>query len=450
MGALSTPKEQRPADYIVYIDDMPVRRALSFDVTPNFNPTEYSEIGSSAIIESVPGIISTSVTMNTNSLGTVDLFGKIMGEKAAKAYGQTVSGYPGTTNSSTFTEADFETACVDLLQSVREDGTNLRRTTYVPNCYLSSFSFTFPVDGAVTENYTFVGDSDYDFIGTNYADARVKVGNYSALVTTGMQLSGLAAMNTALYTGILASVGGVIVATGNNVRLVSGTLAATGTMTFDSNCGVTAVNSGDRCRLVYGYIGGDTWANKVASGLIGVPGKGGVMGYQCRAYITSGTATSVPIGSNELSLRVQNVTINGDLGRDESKELGNIRSVSKKLTTPLRITATVDVNDNDLEMYAKLCGGTTWTTFSGYKYSSQDVYLAIDSSMFSSNSKLVVEMYNSRSGNFASTNKLSMITLSGLSVTAKTKSTSSSARGTMSYSLQGSYISVSGYNVANV
>jgi hypothetical protein len=170
------------------------------------------------------------------------------------------------------------------------------------------------------------------------------------------------------------------------------------------------------------------------------------MGYQCRAYITSGGAT---IGATNLALRVQNVTINGDLSREELKELGNLNTVSKKLTTPLKLTATVEVSDNDLKLFATLCGAAKaaeWTTYD----SSQAQDFILRSANLATDSKLTVEMYKTRTGDFTTAaNKLSMIVMSGLSVTGKSTSTSSSTRGTMSWTFQGSYFLFSGYNQAN-
>jgi len=423
--AITTPKEIRPGDVIVYFDDYPVLRAQRVDISPNFGNQELSEIGSSNIVESVPETITSQVSVETNGVGGVDVFQKLMGEKASDPY--TSGGNDGV-----LTQDDFENAIVDFACAIQEEGT-LRRTVYVPNCYLTGFDFNFSVDGVHTENYTFLGDVDYDCL-SNYADTRIAIGGYSALTgVSGFVISGYT-LETG-YAGLQASTGGIIRASTTDITLTN---SGSDTWVQWPAATYSGVASADRCRLLYYKSTPDTYATKQsAAGLAGT-GRAGVFGRQVEIFLGSGITGA----ASEKALRVQSVGINGDLSREELEELGNNRVVNKRLNTPLRLNLTVEVAEHDLEMYARLIGGTTWTNFQDYKNNEASENLLLSSSDVTTDSTLIVKVYKERGDTH--TTQLEQITMSGLYLTSKSREVSSTSRGTMSFGLQGSYITISG------
>lgn len=424
MAVITTPKEIRPSDRIIYIDDYPVIRAQRIGLAPNFNTTELTEIGSDGIVESVADVITTQVTLETNSIGSINVMQKLMGEYAA---------YPRLaatpTNSGIITQADFEVAITDVAVAVKE-GTALRRTIYIPNCYLTAFDYTYNVDGVSTENYTMLGDVDYDAVG-DYRDLRVYRGFYWTV--SGFTVSGYA-LGGAAYDPVQASVNGIVVATGANIVLTtSGSDTTVNMSTYSS------LAQGDRCRLIASKATPDTWATKISAAGLATPGYGGIFGRQVKVYLAGSGVTAT---DTDKMLRVQSCSINGDLSREEMKELGNARIVNKRLNTPLRLNCSVDVAENDLEAYAKMIGGATWTSFSGYKYNDGTDGILMSTADLGRSSKLIVNIYKERTD--TPTTILKQIVMSGLYMTSKSRDASSTARGTVSFGFQGSFITISG------
>lgn len=434
MSIITTPKEIRPGDRIIYVDDFPVIRAQRVSLAPNFNTTEITEIGSDSIIESIPDTITTQVTIETNSIGNIDLFQKMMGETSATPR---LSGT--NVNSGTITQADFENAITDVIMAIREQGT-FRRSIYIPNCYLTSFDFSYSVDGVATENFSLLGDVDYDAYNA-YKDIRAYIGSYSSITAaTGFVISGTNAIATN-YSGLQASVNNVVVATGSQI-----TLATSGNNTHVYwNGSVWSGNAAsDRFRLLAYKATPDAFTTKLSDAGLGVPGYAGIFGRQVKIYLGDSTVTASDVNK---MLRVQSVTINGDLSREELKELGNSRIVNKRLNTPLRLTCSVDVAEADLEHYAKLIGSqdSVWATFSGIKYADSAAGLLMNTSQIGRNAKLIVNIYKERTDN--PTTILKTITMSGLYMTSKSRDASATARGTVSIGFQGSYLTVTATGV---
>lgn len=429
MAIITTPKEIRPGDRIIYVDDFPVIRAQRVSLAPNFNTTEITEIGSDAIIESIPDTITTQVTIETNSIGNIDLFQKLMSEKASTPR---LSGT--NVNSGTITQADFENAITDIVMAVREQGV-FRRSIYVPNAYLTSFDFSYSVDGVATENYSLLGDVDYDAYGS-YKDTKVYIGDYNgSTLATGFAISGTNALASTV-TPLQATVNNVVVATGNQITLST---SSNDTLVRWSGSTWSGVASGDRLRLVAYKTSADDFVTKLGAANLGVPGYAGIFGRQVKIYLGPSDVSATE--TNKM-LRVQSVTINGDLSREELKELGNSRIVNKRLNTPLRLTCSVDVAESDLEHYAKLIGSqdSVWTSFSGIKYDAAATGLLMNTSQIGRSAKLIVNIYKERTD--APTTILKTITMSGLYMTSKSRDASATARGSVSLGFQGSYLTV--------
>jgi hypothetical protein len=434
MAIITTPKEIRPGDRIIYVDDYPVIRAQRVSLAPNFNTTELNEIGSDSILESIPDTITTQVTIETNSIGNVDLFQKLMGEKAASPR---LSGTAA--NSWTGTQADFENAIVDVVMAVREQDM-FRRSIYIPNCYLTSFDFSYSVDGVATENYSLLGDVDYDAYGS-YKDVKAYIGSYSATVlATGFAISGTNAL-AANYTPLQASVNNIVVATGNQITLST---SSNDTLVRWSGTTWSGAAGGDRFRLVAYKNSPDLFTTKLTAAGLGVPGYAGIFGRQVKIYLGG---ASVAATDTDKMLRVQSVTINGDLSREELKELGNSRIINKRLNTPLRLTCSVDVAESDLEHYAKLIGSQdgVWTAFSGIKYNDSVGGVLMNTSQIGASAKLIVNIYKERTDN--PTTIMKTIVMSGLYMTSKSRDASATARGSVSLGFQGSYLTVTATGV---
>jgi hypothetical protein len=417
-----------PEDEIVFIDEFGVRRAQRLTYTPNFNNVEVSEIGGLGLIETIPELITTTTNLDTNDWGTTDTLAMVMGEKAARPYNS------GVINYYQITEADFGNAIVDILVQVQEDST-LRRTRYLPNQYLTGFTLTYNVDGVASENYTFAGDQDYDFVGA-WADVRSYRGKYA---TPGsFQISGF--LTVANCTGIFITCNNQIVSTGNQI-----TFAAGGSNTLVSSTNYTGFDSSAKLRFVGAkWPSADTFAQRVTAAYVNTPGYGAIMGRQVYIYLGDSTMTEA---TKVKALRLQSVSIAADLGRTDLKELGNETLVGKILNIPIRINITCEASDSDLETYARLVGGATltaWNTYQGTPAGTQS-YVQLKSSLLANGTKnMIVDIYKERA---SATTMLKKITITGLFVSGKSGEISSTARGSLTWNLQGSYITITGYNV---
>ena len=459
--AVSKAKEVKGIDKLVYIDDYPLLRVQKCTITPNFGSQDLSELGSTGIVESIADVITTSVSLDVNAMGSITLFQNLVGERAAypvvcsgaeDAAPTLNSGWAGAaiTNSGVITEADFENAISDMVVSVKEDDT-LRRTIYVPNCYLTSFDWGFSVDGACTENYTLTGDSDYD-AASNYADLRC----YPGFPYT---VSGFHIVRSGVTTGfshLQITRNGVPLTTSefSGVTYVLGTGADLGkTLVNLSGCTVLTTGTSttaDRMRLVAYKTAAASWTVKQTAAGVNVPGTGGVVGKQIKIYVGhSGAmpATLMTIPTSGAVLRCQSVTINGDLSREDLKELGNIRVVNKRLNTPLKLSATVEASESDLEDYARMIGsGAAYET---YSTGTTAINVFWNNEMAAgSNIWLKVIVYKDRTGGFATSQVLKTITMSGLSLTSKSRDMGATSRGTVSFGFGGSYLSVAASGLA--
>lgn len=439
-------KEIKSFDKIVYIDDMPLIRVQDFNITPNFNTTELVEVGAQGIIESVPDTITSQVTIGTNSIGDVSILKKLLSEKQSSTglYNLTWNVQTGKytdPNQGYFTQDDFETASADIVAAVRE-GTALARSVFVPNCYLTGFDYNYSVDGVGTENYTLVGDEDYDSVSKS-KHVMCKIGWYNAALVSGFIVSGWAMTAGSTHSGIIVTQNGFIVATGTQIRMIP-----SGADTQVSWSGIGAgygANSTDRFRLFCYSVTPSGWSTLKSNAAVDVPGRGGVFGRQVRIYLTSGNAspTAGVYPSQDIALRVQSVAINADLSREDHKEMGNHQVVGKTLTVPIRINSTFEISEHDLETYARLIGGSVAEAYEAYK-NDGSVEAVFKTSQVGTNAKAIIEIFRERSGITTSSTPLKRIILSGLYMTSKNRSTTATARGTVSMGFQCSYISISG------
>lgn len=423
---MAVPKTQYvgPEDQIIFIDEFGVRRAQRCEYTPNFNNVEASEIGALGLIETVPDLITTNVTLDTNDWGSVDTLQMLLGEKAAAPY------VSGVVNSGVLTENDFEYAEVDLILAIREDST-LRRSRLLPNQYLIGFDFTYNIDGVATENYRFAGDQDMDFVG-KYADLRVLRGTY--VTASSFKVKGVYQTS---FTGYQVSIDNQVVSTGNQIQMTASGAADT-LVTLTNFSGISSTS---RLRAHVYKTTPETFANRRVQANVNQPGYAAVMGRQVKIYL--GDSTITPVASNK-ALRLQSVAISADLARDDIKELGNDRLVGKSLNIPIRISVTCEAIETDLETYAKLIGGASLSAWNNYQSDPVGNGAVFTPDMLAaSGRKLIVEIYKERSN---PTTLLKTITMTGLSITGKSGNIALNARGAMTWNLQGSFITISGNN----
>jgi gas vesicle protein len=251
-----------------------------------------------------------------------------------------------------------------------------------------------------------------------------------------------------LFTGLQVTQNGVLLApTAINFAVGTGKTSVTlsGGSTLVNLSSGTGYASADRIRLVGFKATAQTWLAKQTAAGVNVPGIGGVVGKQIKVYVghTSGVAATAVMTapSSGAVLRCQSCTINGDLSREDLKELGNTRIVNKRLNTPLKLSATIEAAESDLEEYAKMIG--SGAPFATYSTGTSNINVFWNNELAAgSNIWLHVVVYKDRTGGFAAGQILKTITMSGLSLTSKSRDMGATSRGTVSFGLGGSYITV--------
>jgi hypothetical protein len=223
----------------------------------------------------------------------------------------------------------LKTAEVDLTVPVHEDDV-WERTVWLGNCYLSSFTFSYDVNGKGSESYTLNGIQDYDFP-NEYREMTSEEGTYasSSTFTTSTSATG--------YTGQYITVNDTIYGQ-SQFSWASTTVTVSGT--------ATSLKSSDRLRLVhYKNSPASTFTKLDTAGLSTVHAGQVVIGLGSEAVVDAAHKT----------LRIQSVSINGTVDREENKELGTKQLVGRTWRSN-SIDVTITIDETDLQEYAYFCG----------------------------------------------------------------------------------------------
>jgi hypothetical protein len=337
------------------IDGVIARRVQTLGSTTDFTTENLLELGDLGFAETTTDPAVT-VTIDTNDWGTTNTFA-LLANVYNKENTASLGGYKGSAgdNSYVVDQTDFENAAVDITAPVSEDGTNLDRTLHLGYCFLNSISLNYDVGGVATENYTLETDVKRWYLNDHKA-----VAVYEAYhdTTTQAVISG-ANLGTG-YTGLMVTVNGVIIsdeltATGRPGLGSTITLTDSGADTnVTSSTPALSLAAGDRIRVIVSQDSSETYTflSSTPSGL------GGAQKGHVEIVLSDQGNQTAPLGSSK-SLRVQTVAIDVDLSREVLEELGNDRAYSRSIQTPVPITATLTVNDSDLEMWADL-SQLTW------------------------------------------------------------------------------------------
>lgn len=338
------------------IDGTVAKRVQSLGSSTDFTEERLLELGNSGVAETTdtPAI---SITLDTNDWGSVNTIA-LLANKYSTAFSSDNGGYKGSAGDNTYviTHSDFENAAVDITAPVSEDGSTLARTLYLSYCFVNGLSFNYDVGGVAQENYTLETDFKRWYL-NDHKRVLVYEAAYSSATTakiTGVNLQ-------TGYTGLIVTVNGVVIADQLTSTARPG-LGSTITLTNNSaDTDVTsstpalALASGDRIRVVVSQDSSSTMTTLSTT----PDGLGGARKGHVEIHLSDVSNTSAPLASTSKSLRVQSVSIDVDLSREVLEELGNYLAYARALQSPVPITATLTVNDSDLEMWADL-SQLTW------------------------------------------------------------------------------------------
>jgi len=354
---MATPNKIRYDYQTCVIDGVIARRVQTFGTTTDFTEEELLEIGSSGFAE-VIDTPEVSVTIDTNDWGTTNTIA-LLTNLYSQANSVQAGGYKSSAgdNSYVVTQDSFEGASVDITAPTSEDGTTLARTMHVGYCFVNSLALSYDVGGVATENYALESDVKRWYLNSHKA----------AIVYEGHRLDNTTAVISGTnigtgYTGLMVTANGIILAdeltsTGRPGLGSTITLTDNGGNTEITSSPALALSDGDRVRVVVSQDSSNTYT-KLASTPSGI---GGLTKGKVEIHMSNASNTTAPLASGEAdrTLRVQTVSIDVDLSREVLEELGNHLAYDRALQTPVPISATVTVNDSDLEMWADL-SQLTW------------------------------------------------------------------------------------------
>ena len=345
------------------IDGVIARRVQTLGSSTDFAEEQILELGDKGYAETTD-TPTVSITIDTNDWGSVNTIA-LLSNLYQTAFASDNGGYktadtPGD-NSYVITQDSFETAAVDITAPVSEDGISLDRTLYLSYAFINSLSFSYDVGGVATENYSLESDFKRWYL-TDHKSVVVYEAAYSAADTANIPLVDLSSG----YTGLVVSVEGIIVSDqltsssrpglGSTITLAAG--AGTSTDVTSASPAL-ALTSGDRIRVLVSENSATeyTWLTSTPAGI------GGAKKGLIEIHMSDSTTTLNTLGpvdgeddadAANRTLRVQSLSIDVDLSREVLEELGNYRAYSRTVQTPIAISATVSVNDSDLEMWADL------------------------------------------------------------------------------------------------
>jgi hypothetical protein len=244
------------------------------------------------------------------------------------------------------------------------------------------------------------------------------------------------ATQATVYGQNLASTHTARVLTKNGVIAADVSAGGTITLTFSSpntniaatTDGTTAVtfSTGDRIRLIAAKNAPASFASLAST----PSGIGALRRGMIDIYMFNGTS-----GTEEKTLRLQSVGINGTLDRTVVNELGNKKAFDRTLVSPITIEVSAEALMSDLELFAKLSNQEA--AFDAMTLNEMDW------DGFSRGTKLIVKIYKSETSRTA-LDLLKTIVISNLSVTGNSDSISAGDNGTLSINLKADNISISG------
>lgn len=406
-------------DKLAFVDRYIVTRAQSINWDQEITDEDLEEIGHDGIVETiVDPNVPTTVTLNTNDWGSVDLLAQIFGEHIVD--GTEYAEASGSRNDAVVESSDSKYQNTDIAVKVRNpDDNTLDRTVWIPNCQLTGISWSYSIDGNATESYTFRGNTDRHFFGA-YKDGFVDIGTYASGTTFTTNLS------AATYTGLYASFDGDIYAFNDGTDDLLTWSTTTVTVTAEgTTAGIPTLTSSTRIRVFCYAASPGSYAELDTGGIGAIKG----------SYLQIELNHEDNVTGSARTLRLQSVDINVNYTRDDIKELGNWESVGRPLSKQ-EVTVEATVLETDLEEWVYMCGASAgqWTNAdtTGLERKITD--------SIGEDQELQIRVYDT----YSHTNLLKTISVENLDMIRSPFSQDVGGNGQISLSLKGSSWSITG------
>jgi len=381
-----------PAGKALYVDGpSQAKRVQTFSTDTDQNEEKLLELGNNEVAEKTNDL-STSFSIEFNNYGSMATFMQALGQ------GQ----WQGENNvARVITDTAFDNAIIDTITHMSNDDATKDHAEWMGRGFLTSFNFTYPADGIATETYDFEGAHSRKFL-NDWVNPTVYKADFLNSTTAIISGSTLQATHNPILVLVDEDVKAQLTTAGDTITLTDN--GSDTDVTATNSDGNITFTSGDRVRVV--VSGSGTTYTLLPSTPAGI---GGLRRGFINAYLYN------PAGNAEKTLRIQSLSIDADLSREELVELGSKKPYFRKLTRPINISIAVDINETDLEEYAKLVGSET-----GYD---ADTLREIDFDDFLKDNVLeIIEYKSDTAKTFA--NELRRIKMTSLSVASDSDSTS--------------------------
>lgn len=330
------PNSVSPEGKSLYIDGTnQAKRVDSFSTSNEFNEEKILELANSGVAEKVNNLV-VGANVTFNNYGSIAPFMQCVGQ----GYWQNEDN-----PNRTFTDKDIENAIVDIIAKGSNDETNVLFSEWVGYMFLTSISWEFPADGFSTESYDFEGEHNRLFL-NDWKQASLYKGDFSDSSTALVSGTNLQSVEEPILLEVNQRVVASLNESGHSITLTDN--GADTDITATGYDGAVSFQSGDRIRLITSGSG---------SSFAQLPSTPAGIGALRRGHIVPKIYN--PAGNAENTLRVQNISVDIDLGREELIELGSKDAYFREIKRPLNISISVDINETDLEEYAKLIGSET-------------------------------------------------------------------------------------------
>jgi hypothetical protein len=302
----------------LFINGTQIDRATAFGASGTINKEDMFEIGNSDIVEVVDDINEVSMTLDANEYGSIKTLAAICGKKDEAG-----------------TVIDFATdigqaGAVSIWNYIKPLGyDDILYTQFMKNCFVNSYSANFVTDGNATESYGFVSDNKKWLLGGNSQVAKVELG-YEIGAWVGSAPSTTARIQTVVVNGR---------------EITDYTDASTG-----SEIDVTIPGT-EETDSVYAIVSGST------GGSLFVPDKESPAGKRrghVELYLVTGhtyNGGKITGGTLKKQFRVQSVSIDASLDREDLGQLGYTYYYDRPLVLPIDVTTSFDLTFADLEMF---------------------------------------------------------------------------------------------------
>ena len=400
MPLLRKPSRVKSTGHALFCDGIQMRRITRFSADASLTNEDLLELSNAGVAERIEDIDSIGCTVEAHENGANDNWRKMLNIFE-------INNDDDDNEAMALTDSSFDEAVVDFTLQVTS-GTNtdaLAYTTWFGSQFLTGYSANFSVDGNATESFTTEGELKRNFLNT-YRDTRVISGAYTSSTSfttpTNLQTG---------YTPLMITVDNEVT---NDIKISSPqhTITLTGAVVTASPA--LDIKNGQRFRLIYAKNVADSFSNLTSTpdGLAGL--RTGMTDVILRYYS----------GGKEKTLRLQSVSLDVSLDREELNQLGSDTAYSRSLTRPIDVSISIEAKTSDLEEYAKFANQET-----GFD---NDSLNWIDVADYSNDATLEVDMYKNET-NHSKANFLKKYVVSGLSLATDNIEVTAGSDGTTSW-----------------